>query len=550
MVGAGILLAVIGLGLWLGHSRTPSVALAPRVAARLAADGSATARGTTGGAPQASPSSVEELLSSARIAFRDPATQLPKADAPLQGSSALELYGAVLLQQPKNGEALDGVRRLQAVARQRIQNALTAGDADTAARLLAILQRAGFAPEELRALEAAVAIARPRQLAAQARSAIAAGNLTLAGQLIDQIPTVDGERSPVPELRKLLEARRLEQELAAQADQVRAAIAANQLLEPAGDNARTRFLAMRDLARTGAQTVAVQRELLAALLRRTQAALARQDFDNAQQTLTAAQEFGTKAELAETRANLEAALNGRRAAASADNVAKTERAAGSSTPESRAQPAAPVILSPKPTQDLQIEFPPAALADNIQGWAIVEFTLNPNGSTSAASIIDSSPHSIFDTEALAAVRRGRFATKDLADPAKPQRARFRINFTLADATNLGAGTKVSQATARPVTATNVAANPLQILSPKATQPLQVNYPKVALALNRTGYVVVEFMLNPDGTPSTPTVVEAVPAKVFDYEAVMAVMRARFVTTELADPLKAQRARVKISFTGS
>ena len=100
----------------------------------------------------------------ARIAFRDPAAQLPKPDAPLQGTSALELYGAVLLQQPKNDEALDGVRRLQAVARLRVQNALAAGDADTAARLLAILQHADFAPEELRSLEAAVA-ASPAQAA-------------------------------------------------------------------------------------------------------------------------------------------------------------------------------------------------------------------------------------------------------------------------------------------------------------------------------------------------------------------------------------------------
>jgi TonB family protein len=62
-------------------------------------------------------------------------------------------------------------------------------------------------------------------------------------------------------------------------------------------------------------------------------------------------------------------------------------------------------------------------------------------------------------------------------------------------------------------------------------------------------VIVEFMLNPDGTPGSPTVIESVPAKVFDYEALMAVKRAKFVTTDLADPAKAQRARVKISFKG-
>ena len=78
----------------------------------------------------------------------------------------------------------------------------------------------------------------------------------------------------------------------------------------------------------------------------------------------------------------------------------------------------------------------------------------------------------------------------------------------------------------------------------------MNYPEVALALNRTGYVVVEFMLNPDGTPGSPTVIDSYPGEVFDYEALMAVKRARFVTTDLADPTKPQRARVKINFKGS
>jgi TonB family protein len=211
---------------------------------------------------------------------------------------------------------------------------------------------------------------------------------------------------------------------------------------------------------------------------------------------------------------------------------------------------APTILSPKPTRNFQVDFPPSALAENIQGYAVVEFTLNPNGSASAATVTEAAPRGIFNAAALAAVKRANFSTNDLADPKKAQRARFKINFTLGD--KPAPATTVSttaQPVTGPVTASAVAPDPLQILSPRPTQALQVNYPKVALALNRTGYVIVEFMLNPDGTPGSPTVVEAVPAKVFDYEALMAVQRAKFVTTGLADPTKAQRARVKINFKG-
>ena len=96
------------------------------------------------------------------------------------------------------------MRRLQSVARLRVQNALQAGEADTAGRLLAVLQHSDIAPEELHALAVAVSAARPKQLAAQARSALAAGNLQAAHQVIEQLAALAGEHAPVPELRKEL----------------------------------------------------------------------------------------------------------------------------------------------------------------------------------------------------------------------------------------------------------------------------------------------------------------------------------------------------------
>ncbi len=425
----------------------------------------------------------------------------------MQGTSALELYGAVLAQQPKNDEALDGVRRLQSVARLRVQNAIAAGDADTAGRLLIILQHVDFAPDEMRSLQAAVAAARLKQLASQSRGAMSAGNFPAARQLIDQLAALNGERSPVPELRKELETRKADAELAVVADQARAAISAGSLLEPDGNNARSHFLAMRELNRTSPQTLAVQHDLLLALLRKTQAAVSRQDLDSAQQSLAAAQEFGSKAELADARSTLDAALAAKRAADLASAAAAKARAAAPS-PDAKAVTAAAAVVSPKPTRALQIDFPPAALAQNIQGYAIVEFMLNPNGSASQPAVVESSPRGMFDSAALAAVKRASFSTSDLADPKKPQRARFKINFSLGD-TQAPALAKVPQAT---VPVISGPASPPQILSPKPTQALQVNYPPIALAQNRTGFVVVEFMLNPDGTPGSPTVVDSMPAK--------------------------------------
>ena len=549
ILGAAVLVVVVaGAAWWMTHSGPPPPAAAVPNSQNLPAASVPAARlpaREPAGRP-AAPQSVEGLLSLARIAFRDPAAQLPKADAALQGTSALELYGAVLVQQPSNKEALDGVRRLQGVARLRVQNAVADGDADTAARLLAVLQHANLAPEELRTLEASVAAIQLQQLTLQARSAMAAGNLSVARARIDQLLALQGERAPVPELRKELAARKLEGDLAAAAQRVRAAITTGSLLEPAADNARTRFLVMRELNHTSPQTLAVQHDLLLALLRRAQAAIGRHDLESAQQTLTIAQDFGSKAELAETRGGLDAALSARGVAEAAAASARAPRAGA---PGTDAKTGAEPILSPKPMHPMQVDFPPVAQLQNVQGFVIVEFMLNPNGGASAATVVESSPLRTFDSAALAAVRRATFSTKDLADPKRPQRARFRINFTLADnAAPAAAVSKTAPAIAGAASGA-AAPNPLQILSPKPTQSLQVEYPKVALALHRTGYVVVEFMLQPDGTPGSPIVIESAPEKVFDYEALMAVKRARFVTSGLADPTKAQRARVKINFKG-
>ena len=89
-----------------------------------------------------------------------------------------------------------------------------------------------------------------------------------------------------------------------------------------------------------------------------------------------------------------------------------------------------------------------------------------------------------------------------------------------------------------------------MLSPTPAHPLQVNYPETALVLRQQGYVIVQFMLNPDGSASSVAVAESMPPHIFDKEAILAVKGATFVTKGLADPTKSQRARVKINFKPS
>jgi TonB family protein len=377
---------------------------------------------------------------------------------------------------------------------------------------------------------------------------MAAGNLQGAQQIIAQLAALAGEHAPVPELRKELEARNLDLQLATDAQRVHAAIGAESLLEPAADNARTRFLAMRDLSRTSAQTLTAGHELLGALLHRARTAIGRQEFDAAQQVLAVAQDLGSPADVADTRAVLNTALAARKAADEASAAAKAVRP---SLPATEVKSPSERVLSPKPARGLQIEFPRAASERNVQGFVIVEFMLNPDGSATGASVVESSAQGVFDASALAAIKRATFVTHDLADPKKPQRARFRIAYTLDDATAAAVG-KPAAANVAPAATAPAATAPAPgveapVLSPTPTRPLQVNYPEAALALHEKGYVVVEFMLNPDGSATQPAVADSMPPHVFDREALQAIRGARFVTKALADPGKAQHARVKINF---
>ena len=83
--------------------------------------------------------------------------------------NALELYAAVLAQDPQNDEAREGLRRLFSVARARIQSDLTAGKLDEATRLLAAFRDVGLNNDATAKLDADIAAARPKWLIAQAR---------------------------------------------------------------------------------------------------------------------------------------------------------------------------------------------------------------------------------------------------------------------------------------------------------------------------------------------------------------------------------------------
>ena len=366
---------------------------------------------------------VLELLSDARVAFREGRNLLPRTDSAIRGDSAFELYAAVLAQEPQNDEALDGLRRLFALARTRIQTELAAGKLDEATRLLSSFRDAGIANAATAKLEADVAAARPRWLLAQTRTALANGDTETASQLIAQIAAGGGDRAVLNDLRRALESRNAEAQLNEIAVRARAAITSGALLEPAADNARTRVQAMQQLNRSHPLTVAVQRELQGALLARAQTAERAAQFEPAQQLLNAAAEYGNSTELASARRQLQSDVDAAQERTAVAAAARTPQVPAGAATEPQAE-----FVHARPVAPLNALYPQRALDAGQQGFVIVEFTLNVKGRASDPKVVESSPPAVFDAAALLAVKRGRYDTSGLGASGNPRRARLRITF--------------------------------------------------------------------------------------------------------------------------
>jgi TonB family protein len=439
-IGAGLfVLAAVAVWLALRPHAPPAVAANPAPAGTQAgaASGAATssASGPITGALQPAPALVQpaaapaaprstlELLSDARVAFRDERLQLPRSDGTPQGDSALELYQRVLAQEPDNDEARDGMRRLLAVTRDRIQSDLANGRLDEAARLVAAYRDSGVSSDEISKLAADVSSARPRLLMQQARTALAAGDLATANSLANQLGNGSNDTPAVTALKREIAAHSADQVLAQQAAQVRAAIAAGALLEPAADSARTRLQALQQSARGNPITVAVTHEFQQALQARAQQAVRAGDAGQAQSWLSAAAEYGNGADQQAAQGELRALVDqqAQRAAAASEAA----HAAVAATPKPQDWYAA------KPLKPLQVEFPKEARTKGMGGYAIVEFLLASDGRARDTHVVEASPPGVFDAAAIAAVNAGRFSLNvPQGITATGQHGRLRVSFRL------------------------------------------------------------------------------------------------------------------------
>jgi hypothetical protein len=430
--------ALGGIGWWvIEHYRAPAQAASATGATGPATNDNLVRQPADSSAARATerPQSVLELLSAARIAFRDQKLLLPRPDGEPRGDSALELYTQVISQDPANDEAQDGIRRLFALGKARIQSDLGSGKLDDAGRLVQMFRDAGVAADELAEPSASIASARPKWLQSRVEQSIAAGDLDAADQLLGQLTAFGADPKLLTQLRHELDARRTEAQLNTDATQMRAAIAAGNLLMPP-DDARSHFESMRGLARTNSITLAAGHELQTALLARVSAATHAAQFDTAQRYLLAATDLGASSALSDARYALQAAVNAAAHPPSSPALASrptpvliAPTSPGPSAAATQQGGAAPAYLAAHPTRALSISYP----ADqHVAGTVIVEFTLQANGTATDARVVQTDLPNEFGRIAINAVARGRFDTRQLTH-AQPQKARLLLRFQPSDA---------------------------------------------------------------------------------------------------------------------
>lgn len=423
---AGIAAAVLAIGgaLWLWRGESPPAASATKPAAQPSGT-PAPAAPAPAAAPLPEQRTVPELLSAARVAFAERRYLEP------EGNNALELYARVLSAEAGNAEALDGLRRVLTIAAGQVATEIKAGRIEDASRLYESLRAA--APDEpaVVALGADLSAARPKWLAARARDAIADQQFAAAERLIDELGAAGADRALVQDLRRSLDASRRDADLARAVAEARASLGSGSLLDTSARGPRARLTALQQIDRRNPQVVAFQREYQAALTRSAREAIRSGDFAGADRLLAVATDLGSSRDVSDARKELQAARDS--AAARERERERTEaarqRAASAAAP---AATRAPPPRMPKAKKRTPPEYPSDARRKGIEGYAIVEFGLTPDGHTRDLRVTESSPQGVFDDAALDAVRSWRFESVSEEDAARLPRASVRLGFRLGD----------------------------------------------------------------------------------------------------------------------
>jgi TonB family protein len=324
------------------------------------------------------------------------------------GSSAAEIYREALKLDPQNSVARAGFDRAIDYGVRSAEEALLAGK-----------------PADASAVSETLRLITPNN------SRLAFLNTQIARELA----RVNADASQ----RQALEARQT---------QIRTALTAmsermnrGALLDPSTNSAVSHF---REAEAVGAGDPAVRsarESLVGALLTAADNELGNRRTQVARRMLDAAGSINSSAPGLDILRRRVEEVNSQAAAAAAEpaQAARTEAPAPAPVvaPAAEAAPAPAAdkgnqVVSSSTLRVLRREptvYPPRALQDFVSGWVELEFTVAKDGSVQDVIVIEAEPRRTFDSSAIAALRRYRYAPVIRDGQPVPQRARIRMRYT-------------------------------------------------------------------------------------------------------------------------
>jgi TonB family protein len=485
---------------WLVPALIGGVLIAAGVAYMLARPGSTDVKSTPAGAsapikPAAAPAAtvksqadadekVDALMEKAQQAmldrhFIDPAV-----------GSALSLYREVLISNPNNGEARQGLQRLSEILIARVQSALDDRKFDVALQFLESARSIDANDRRLSALDERIASLRAEIGPAQILAALNAQNFDRAAQLIDEAARAKTLPSAkLAQLRDEVRRRRDDFEIARLLKLVDARLQQDHVIDPHNDSALYYLDQAKQAGASGAALQGQTQDLLKRLVQMGHSAIQQRNFNDVERIL--AEMHGMGAPPA-TITGLQRDLS----------VARNQGAQ-------------------KPDLPQYLEFAQSRLAQGKVTEPDNDSALFYVNQLRAADPKNSSLAQIGSAVQGQILDRARVAL-DAGDAEKSE--------ALAQmAAGLGASPDVDALNDRIRQRKAAKGGLLQMPEQSLTRlnKLDVQYPTRALQTGVEGWVEIGYSIGPDGSVTNVKVLNATPAKVFEASAIKAVSHLRY-----------------------
>ena len=464
---------------------------APATSVTGPSDATPTAAGKPAAGTAAPVASLDEVLEKARFAMDERRYIEPAKN------NALEYFRQVLVLDPKNAEATEGLKRLGGLLISRARTALDERRFDNA---LAELEAArSIDPNDQRLVEVDTKLDSMR-----AQTALAQIQATLAAQNFDRAATLleaaqkDALLPPaqIAQLTKDLDGKRRSATIGRIATAAEARLSSGRLVSPAGDSAKESIAALREAGASNELINRLNNDLNQRLLAAARDAAAKGDQAAMQANLNAARDNGVSA----------AALN----AAQRDITAASQKQQRTNDDIARFAKAAQDRLASgsllSPANDSAVS--------NAERLRLLDVR-NPQTVQVVKDV-----RARLVSEARARISSGKgteaIAFLDAAESLGGD----------ADLAELRAGAAAAQQQA------SVAAAQPKLPPLKMTRPPRPKYPSSAKGVE--GWVRVEFYVTPEGRTERVRVMSSEPAGLFDAAAITAMEGARFEEFEATE----------------